>query len=106
MVKIMHCWKCEKDMKQIEDKFHGFKVKAWKCLKCKEIVYDEEEIQPILKYNKLKQNRKLSATVGVLGKSKIFRIPKVVEQLYGVYKGEKLEFDLKPDEMIIKMRSD
>ena len=103
--KVMHCWKCNKNMKKIKDKFHGFKINAWKCFKCKEIVYDCEEIQPILQYNKLKQTKKLLTTRGVLGKSKIFRIPKIVEQIYNIYKGEKLEFNLKPEEVIIKFNT-
>lgn len=101
----MQCWKCKKGMKKIKDSFHGFSVDAWKCPKCKEIIYDEKEIQPILQYNKLKESKKkLTIKVGVLGKSKIFRVPKIAEQLYRIYKGEKFTFDLKPDEISIKMK--
>lgn len=101
----MHCWKCNKNMKKIKDNFHGFSVNAWKCSKCKEVIYDEKDIQPILKYNKLKESKKkLIMTVGVLGKSKIFRLPKIAEQLYGIYKGEKVTFDLKPNEILIKIK--
>ena len=101
----MNCWKCNIDMKKIKDKFHNFTIDAWACPQCREIIYDEENIQPILQYNKLKENRKeLTATVGALGKSKIIRIPKIVEQLYEIHKGEKFKFDLKPDEIIIKIK--
>lgn len=101
----MHCWKCNKNMKKIKDKFHGFEINAWKCPKCKEIIYDEKDIQPILQYNKLKEKRKeLIVTVGVLGKSKVFRVPKVVEQLYRINKGDKLIFELEPKEISIKMK--
>lgn len=101
----MHCWKCNLNMKKIKDKFHGFEVIAWKCPNCDEIVYDEKDIQPILQYNKLKERKKdLTMTVGVLGKSKIFRVPKIAEQLYDIYKGEKFKFDLKPGEITIKMK--
>lgn len=101
----MHCWKCNKNMKKIKDKFHGFEVDAWKCLKCKEVIYDEKAIQPILQYNKLEEEKKeLAVKVGVLGKSKIFRIPKIVEQIYGVYQGEMLGIDLEPGRMIIEMK--
>ena len=92
-------------MKKVRDKFHGFDVSAWKCDNCKEIIYDEKDIQPILQYNKLKERKKdLIMTVGVLGKSKIFRVPKIAEQLYDIYKGEKFKFDLKPGEITIKMK--
>ena len=67
-------------------------------------LYDEKEIQPILHYNKLKKENRLRVTVGVLGKSKIFRIPKIAEHLYKIYKGEKFDFDLKPGEISIKMK--
>lgn len=102
---VMHCWKCDKNMKKVKDRFHGFEINAWKCPKCKEIIYDEKDIQPILQYNKLKEKRKeLIVTVGVLGKSKVFRVPKVVEQLYRINKGDKLIFELEPEEISIKMK--
>ena len=102
----MYCWKCNKNMKKIKDKFHGFEINAWKCPKCKEIIYDEKEIQPILKYNKLKEKeKKLAVAVGTLGKSKIFRLPKIAEQLYKINKGDKLIFDLEPREISIKIKS-
>lgn len=101
----MHCWKCNKNMEKIKDKFHDFTINAWKCPQCKEIIYDEKDIQPILQYNKLKESKKkLTVTVGVLGKSKIFRLPKIAEQLYKIYKGEKFLFDLKPNEISIKIK--
>ena len=92
-------------MKKIKDKFHGFTIDAWKCNECEEVIYDEKDIRPILKYNKLKEDKKpLTITVGVLGKSKILRIPKIAEQLYNIYKGEKYEFNLKPKEITIKIK--
>ena len=53
-MKQLNCWKCNAGMRRVTDNFQGFKINAWACPKCKEIIYDEEEIQPILKYNKLK----------------------------------------------------
>ena len=93
-------------MKKIRDRFHDFEVDAWKCSNCGEIVYDEKDIQPILQYNKVKKDKKcLTVTVGVLGKSKIFRIPKIAEKMYNINKGEKLKFDLKPGEITIKLNN-
>lgn len=92
-------------MKKIKDRFHGFEIDAWKCAKCGEIIYDEKDIQPILQYNKLKQSKKeLTMKVGTLGKSKILRLPKIAEQIYEINKGEKLRFELKPDEITIKVK--
>lgn len=102
----INCWKCNIDMKKIKDKFHEFTIDAWECPQCKEIIYDEGNIQPILQYNKLKENKKeLITTIGVLGKSKIIRIPKIAEQLYEIHKGEKFKFDLRPDEIVIKLKN-
>ena len=101
----MSCWKCNLKMKKIKEKFHGFEINGWKCPKCKEVIFDEKEIQPILHYNKLKESKKgLFVTVGELGKSKILRLPRIAEQLYNVSKGEKLRFDLEPKQISIKMR--
>lgn len=54
MITKLNCWRCDAGMEKILDSFQGCKINAWECQKCKEIIYDEKEIQPILKYNKLK----------------------------------------------------
>jgi len=93
------------DMNRIMDNFQGFKVNAWQCPKCKDIVYDEADIQPILKYNKLKTAKKVASKVGVLCKSKILRIPKSIEQIYRITKGKRIEFELEPESIKLKISS-
>lgn len=99
----MHCWKCNKNMKRIKDTFQGFEVEAWKCPNCKEVIYDQEVIQPILQYNKLRKE-KLTVKVGTLGKSKMLRIPKVIEKIYDIRRGERLTLGLEPKRIIIEMK--
>ncbi len=103
MKKNLNCWRCNVIMKRIKDNFQGFKVNAWQCTKCRDIVYDEVDIQPILKYNKLKTSRKVTSKVGILGKSKILRIPKSIEQIYHITKGKKIEFELEPETIKLKI---
>ena len=103
MKKKLNCWKCNIVMKRIIDNFQGFKVNAWQCTKCRDIVYDEVDIQPILKYNKLKTSRKVTSKVGVLGKSKILRIPKSIERIYNITKGKMIEFELEPEAIKLKI---
>lgn len=101
----MLCWKCKIDMKRVKDNFHGFTLPAWKCPNCKEIIYDAKDIQPVLQYNKLKGSKKgLTVTVGRLGGSKILRIPKLAEQLYGIGKGDKLRLELEPERISIRVK--
>ena len=102
-MKRLNCWKCNIVMRKIIDNFEGFKVNAWLCTKCKDIVYDEADIQPILKYNKLKTSKKVASKVGILGKSKIIRIPKSVEQIYNITKGKKIEFELESEAIKLKI---
>ena len=90
-------------MKRIIDYFQGFKIHAWKCQKCEDIVYDESEIQPILKYNKMQNAKKVTSTIGILGNSKILRIPKAIEQIYNITKGKKIEFELGPESIKLKI---
>lgn len=93
-------------MRREEDIFHGFKIASWKCPICKEVIYDAKDIQPILQYNKLKVSKKgLTVTVGMLGSSKVMRIPKVAEQIYKISKGDKLKLDLGPEGISIKIRA-
>lgn len=89
-------------MKRIKDTFQGFEVEAWKCSSCKEIIYDEEAIQLILQYHKAKE---LSVKVGVLGKSKMFRFPKVVEEIYEIQRGERLPLHLEPGRLVINLKA-
>ena len=102
-MKRLRCWNCNNDMKKITDNFQGFKVNAWLCAKCKDIVYDEADIQPILKYNKLRSSKKVTSKVGILGKSKILRIPKSIEQIYNITKGKNIEFELEPEAIRLKI---
>ncbi len=100
------CWKCKKEMKPVKDNFHGFTVAGWKCPKCAEIIYDERAIHPILEYLKVNAEKKgIFATVGVLGKSKIVRIPKVAEEIYKISKGDKLKLDLNPEGICIRVKA-
>ena len=102
----MLCWKCKKGMKRVIDSFHGFALPAWKCPECKEIIYDGQDIQPILEYFKMKANKKgITATVGVLGESKILRIPKVAEEIYKISKGDKLKLELGPEGICIRVKA-
>lgn len=92
-------------MRREEDFFHGFKIMGWKCPACKEVIYDAKDIQPVLQYNKLKGSKKgLTVTVGRLGGSKILRIPKLAEQLYGISKGDKLRLELEPERISIRVK--
>ena len=100
------CWKCKKAMKPIKDNFHGFSVAGWKCPECRELIYDERAIHPILEYFRMKAEKKgITATVGVLGESKILRIPKVAEQIYKISKGDRLKLDFGPEGICIKVKA-
>ena len=93
-------------MKRVKDNFHGFTLPAWKCLVCKEIIYDAKDIQPVLEYNKRKSAKDgITITVGMLGKSKIVRIPKVAEEIYGIGKGDKLKLELGPEGICIRVKA-
>lgn len=93
-------------MKSVKDDFHGFSIAGWKCPKCGEIIYDERAIHPILEYFKMKaENKGITATVGVLGESKILRIPKIAEQIYRIGKGDKLRLQLEPEGISIRIKA-
>ncbi|MBI2652779.1 hypothetical protein HYX00_04910 [Candidatus Woesearchaeota archaeon] len=102
-MKRLNCWKCNAAMNRIIDNFQGFRVDGWKCPKCGDIVYDEEDIQPILKYNKIKSSKKIASKIGVLGNSKIIRIPKTIEQIYNLTKGKEIEFELESEAIKLKI---
>lgn len=102
----MLCWRCKKEMKRVKDNFHGFTLPAWKCPTCKEVIYDSKDIQPILQYNKMKAAKDgITVTVGVLGDSKILRIPRVAEEIYKINKGDKLKLDLGPEGICIRVKA-
>ena len=44
-------------MKRIIDEFHSFIVKAGKCNNCNEIIYNEQDIRPILELNKREERK-------------------------------------------------
>lgn len=103
-MKTLKCWKCETIMVRTTDTFHGFRINAWKCRKCGDVVYDAADIQPILRYNKLKTAKRVSSKVGVLGNNKVLRIPKYIEQIYNITRGQKIEFELEPQAIKLRVR--
>ena len=66
----------------------GFKIKGWQCAKCDRIEYSEE-INKVLTIKKLKK-QPISVRVGTLGVSEFIRIPKEIQQLTNLKKGEKV----------------
>ena len=100
--KKMFCHICKNKMLKIIDEFHGFEIPAWKCNKCNEIIYEPQYIQPILKYNKLKKEGKLKIKVGTLGGSKIVRLPKIADEILGIKKGKKLDYEIEKGRIIIE----
>lgn len=66
----------------------GVSAKAWKCLKCGELVLEPQAAQKALLFNKLRRGVKVK--VGVLGNSLVMRFPKELVQLIGLKKGSEV----------------
>ena len=80
-----HCTICNGQMKRDFMQMEGMKVRAWKCIKCEEIVLHPEDAQKMLVFNKMK--RGIPVKVGTLGESLIIRFPKEVAEFYKISKG-------------------
>jgi len=66
----------------------GFKIRGWQCTKCGRIEYSDE-INKVLTMRKLKR-QPISVRVGTLGVSEFIRIPKEIQNLTKLKKGEKV----------------
>ncbi len=51
------------------------------------------------------EKKGMTATVGVLGQSKIIRIPKVAEEIYKISKGDRLRLELGPEGISIRVKA-
>ncbi|HLC77344.1 MAG TPA: hypothetical protein VJH04_04030 [archaeon] len=97
-----HTCICGGRMKREKMPMEGLEVRAWKCVKCKEIVLHPEDAQKMLVLNKMKHG--IPVKIGELGESLIIRFPKEVAEFYKISKGgevilkaenkNKLELDL------------
>lgn len=67
----------------------GFWVRGWQCPKCDRIEYSDD-INRVLMINKLKKQH-LRVKVGVLGQSKIVRMPKELLEVVDLAKGETID---------------
>lgn len=67
--------------------YKGFKLRGWKCSKCSEEITDPRDFNA---YMELKRKQKLKVKVGKLGNSLVLRIPKAIQDLHHIRKGEEL----------------
>jgi len=87
---------CGGTMKKVVTRFENYKVRGWRCPKCKEELIDPRDAQPILKMKKLK-SKGFTSTVGKVGNSLVVRIPSLVARALHVQKGEKARIIPKPN---------
>lgn len=103
MKKVM-CHECNKECVKTEESFHNFTIDGWKCPKCGEVIFDEEVIQPILRYNKLvSEGERLEATISSVGNNLVIRFPKIIERIYHLKCKKKVRFDLKPNGIVVEV---
>ena len=82
------CTNCNSTMKKEFISMEGMKVRAWKCIKCDEIVLHPGDAQKMLVFNKIKHG--IPVKIGALGESLIMRFPKEVAEFYKISKGEEV----------------
>ncbi len=83
----MKCHNCERNMRvQTGLQFNEFKIDGWKC-SCGEIYYDPTQAERILLLNKLRKEQ-LRARLGRIRSNLIIRIPKEIESVLHLKKGE------------------
>ncbi|PIU21426.1 MAG: hypothetical protein COT15_02250 [Candidatus Diapherotrites archaeon CG08_land_8_20_14_0_20_34_12] len=80
---------CGKTAKQKDFNVQGFQVKGWQCPSCKRIEYSDD-INKVLVIRKLQKNP-IIAKIGILGESKIVRLPKQLDEIMLIKKGELVE---------------
>lgn len=93
------CLKCKVMMKNEIFNIKGFKVRGYKCPKCKDEVYFGDDLNKVLVYNKLKKG--IPVKVGVLGSSLVMRIPKEVSEALDIKKGRKVVLKIKDNELVV-----
>lgn len=95
------CFKCNSIVNTKKRVFNiiGFKVRGWKCPKCKEEYYEGDDINKVLVYNKLKKG--IPVKVGVLGSSLVMRIPKEVSETFNIKKGKEVVLKVKDNELVV-----
>lgn len=81
---------CGKMAKKATLRYKHYEVRGWKCSACKrEYIHPEDSIK-ISRFEKIRKVR-MRVKVGVVGQSKVIRIPKELSDVYGLEKGEKVE---------------
>ncbi len=100
--KTMEC-ACGGIANEFQTMFHGYSVRGWKCSKCKEEYLDPRDAEPILKLMKSLKEHKLKSKIGVVGNSFTVRMPKVIAEVYGISKGELVEYVPEKDGILLKL---
>lgn len=82
----------------------GIKVSGWQCSSCKRIEYSDD-INKVLVIRKL-QKHPLVVKIGVLGASKIVRLPKQLEEIISLRKGETVQvYPESQTRIVVEVRS-
>lgn len=85
----MKCNKCEDIMKHTKNtEFNGYSIDGWKC-GCGEVYFNPEQAQKILLLNKLKKEE-VKVKLGKIRSNLILRLPKAIETVLNLRKGEKV----------------
>jgi len=84
-------------------KFNGFDIEGWVCKHCGEVVHEPLKAEKILWLNKL-QKQKFHLKLSQIKSNLVLRIPKQVSDVFGLKKGETVEFGLNKNfEFVIKV---
>lgn len=82
------CTSCNTKMHKKVFKMEGINIRGWECPSCHDAVLHQEDAQQMFQLNKLRKG--LSVKIGTLGNSLVLRIPKEIENLYKLSKGEQI----------------
>ena len=92
----MKCHKCNKMMKYTKGmNFNEHKIDGWTC-SCGEKYYDSDQAQKILLLNRLRKEV-IKAKLGKIRSNLILRLPKDIEMVLGLEKGEKVTIKIEDD---------
>ena len=96
----MQCVKCKKIMTKVKEiSFNEHKIPGWKC-DCGEIYFEPEQAQKIFLLKKLKKE-KIKAKLGRIRSNLILRLPKDIETVLDLEKGDDVFLKVEDKNIII-----
>ncbi|MBN2141887.1 AbrB/MazE/SpoVT family DNA-binding domain-containing protein [Candidatus Woesearchaeota archaeon] len=96
---------CGGTMEKVMTEWNGFKLRGWKCRKCKEEILHPVDTQRALEIVRARKKNLLVVKLRRVGKSNVVTIPQPIIEAEKLREGQKLEWRIDGKDLILRQQA-